>query len=71
MENTTSPLLLVYLTYVFSLLINYMFYTLISLNIISIDGYWVGYFTTIGIQAIICLPLAFIDIFIKRGFSYK
>lgn len=71
MENTTSPIALVYLTYVFSLLINYMFYTLISLNIISIEGYWVGYFTTIGLQAIMCLPIAFIDTLVKKGIDYN
>lgn len=71
MENTTSPIILVYLTYMFSLLVNYMFYTLISLNIISINGYWVGYFITIGFQAIICLPLAFIDTLMKKGIDYN
>ena len=67
MENTNSPILLIFLTYIFALLTNYMFYTLISLNIIVLDGYWVAYFTTIGIQSIICLMLSFVEMFIKRG----
>ena len=44
-----------------------MFYTLIHLNMIILDGFWKGYFITIFIQAIICIGLTYIDNKIKRG----
>ncbi len=67
LNNTKSPYLLVFFNYLFSLIVYYMFYTLIYLNMIILDNFWLGYFITLGIQFIICIPLAFIDKKIKRG----
>ena len=67
MNNTRSPYILIFLTYLFSIIIYYMIYTLIYLDLVIIDGYWLKYFTTIAIEVIICLPVAWIDKNIKRG----
>ena len=66
-ENTKAPTLLLFLTYIFSLIVFYMVYTLIYLNFIITDGYWKGYFISLIIQGVICLVLAFVDKKIKRG----
>lgn len=66
LNNTKMPILLLYLNYLFSLIIYYMFYTLIYLNIITLNSYWPGYFITLGIQMIICLPLAILGKKTKR-----
>lgn len=67
LNNTKSPYILIYLTYLFSLIIYYMFYTLIYLNLIIVDSYWKGYFITLGIQTLLCIPIAYIDKKIARG----
>lgn len=67
-QNTKAPLFLIFLTYMFSLIVFYMFYTLIFLQMIVIEGYWTGYFITLLIQAVISIVLAIIDSkTIKRG----
>ena len=60
-NNTNSSYLLIFLNYLLSLIVYYMVYTLIYLNIILLDTYWIGYFITLGIQFVICLPLAYLD----------
>ena len=67
LNNTRSPYALVYLNYLFSLVIYYMIYTLMYLYQVIQDGYWNKYFITIGIEILICLPIAYIDKQIKRG----
>lgn len=67
LNNTKTPFILVYANYMFSLIVFYMFYTLIHLNMIILDGFWKGYFITVFIQALICIGLTFIDSKIKRG----
>lgn len=67
LNNTKSPIQLIYLNYLFSLVLYYMFYTLIYLNMIILDDFWTTYLATIGIQAIMCIPIAFLDKKIKRG----
>ncbi len=67
LENTNSPFFLIYLEYLFSLIIFYMFYILIYLEMLIVDNFWLGYFTVFGIQIILCLPLSIIDKKIKRG----
>ena len=49
----------------------YMFYTLIYLNMITIDTYWIGYFTTLAIQIVICIPIAILDKRILKGKDHK
>jgi len=67
LNNTRSPYVLILLTYLFSIIIYYMIYTLIYLNLVIQDGYWTKYFITIGIETVICIPLSYIDKKIKRG----
>lgn len=67
LNNTKSPFILILLTYLFSLIVYYMFYTLIYLNMITLDTYWKGYFITLGIQTILCIPISYIDKKIARG----
>ena len=69
LNNTKSPILLVYLNYVFSLVVFYMFYTLIYLNMIILDDFWLKYTITLVIQSVICIPITIIDKRIKRGYS--
>lgn len=67
LNNTRSPYLLVLTNYVFAIIIYYMIYTLIYLNLVIQDGYWIKYFITIGIEILLCIPITFIDKQIKRG----
>lgn len=67
LENTESPFILVFLNYLFSLIVFYMFYTLIYLNMLILDNFWTEYFMILGIQTLICLPLAYLDKKIRRG----
>lgn len=67
LNNTETPQVLVLFNYIFSLVVYYMFYTLIYLNMIMFDTYWMGYFITLSIQVFICLGLSIVDRKIKRG----
>lgn len=67
LNNTETPQVLVLFNYIFSLVVYYMFYTLIYLNMIMFDTYWMGYFITLSIQVFICLGLSIVDRRIKRG----
>ncbi len=67
LNNTKSPYILILLTYLFSIIIYYMIYTLIYLNLVILDGYWLKYFITLGIEVLICIPVAAVDKSIKRG----
>lgn len=66
LNNTESPRILVTLTYLFSLIVYYMVYTLICLNMVF-DNYWTSYFITLGIQLFICIALAIIDKKVQLG----
>lgn len=67
LNNTESPQILVLFNYIFSLVVYYLFYTLIYLNMIIFDTYWIGYFITLCIQLFICIGLTILDKKIKRG----
>ena len=67
LNNTKSPYILLLLNYLFAIIIFYMIYTLIYLDLVIVDGYWLKYFITMGIECMICIPVAFIDKNIKRG----
>ncbi len=67
LNNTRCPGIHIFLTYLFSLIIYYMFYTLIYLNMIILDNFWEGYMLTLAIQVVVCIPLAILDKNIKRG----
>lgn len=66
-NNTEKPYILVLLTYLFSIVLYYLIYTLVSLNIAVADDYWIRYFTTITISFVISIPITYIDLMIKRG----
>ena len=67
LNNTKSPSILVYLNYLFSLVIYYLFYILIYLDLIILDNFWITFLITILIQAIICIPITIFDKKVKRG----
>lgn len=67
LNNTKQPVILIYLNYIFSLIIFYMFYTIFYLEMVMVEGFWTGYFITLAIQIVICIPLAIIDKNIKKG----
>lgn len=67
LNNTNSPFFLIFLNYLFSLIVFYMFYTLIHLNMIILDDFWTGYFMVLDIQTVICFILSIIDSKIKVG----
>lgn len=65
-NHTKYPTWLVYINYLFSLIIYHLFYTLIYLNMIILESYWIEYFMTLGIQALVCVFTVFFDHFIRR-----
>ena len=67
LNNTESPQVLVSITYLFSLVVYYMFYTIIYLNMMMFDTYWVGYILTLIIQFPICIVLSILDNKTSRG----
>jgi len=67
LNNTTSPTILVFLTYLFCIIVFILIYTLVNLNRMTLDYYWTKYFVTIGIDFIICVPITIIDKSIKKG----
>ena len=67
LNNTTSPSILVFITYLFSIIIFIMIYTLVNLDKMVLDEYWTKYFVTIVLDFIICIPVTIIDKNIKRG----
>ena len=67
LDNTKPNYILLFLTYLFALVVNYLFYSLFYISTIAIDNYWVIYFTTLLFQAMLVMLLAFIDMHIKRG----
>lgn len=66
LSNKSNSYILVFLTYMFSVIIYIMVYTLVYLDSLIIDGYWVTYGITLAIEFVICLPLAYFDIEIKK-----
>lgn len=67
LSNTNMPSLLVFLTLVFSVIVNYFIYMLLGFNGLRLDNFWINYFSCLLIQSIICLILTIIDRFIKPG----
>lgn len=66
-HNTKIDLFVIYLNYLFSFVIYYLFYTLIFLDFVLFEDFWITYFFTIIIQAILCIPITIFDSSIKRG----
>ncbi len=67
MNNTKMPPILVYANYLFSIMVFYIFYTLVYITHINLNHYWLGFLITIIIQGIICIGLVYIDTKIRRG----
>ena len=65
--NTTGSFILIFLTYMFAFVVYYLFYTLLYMNLLVFDNYWVSYFSTLIFQGIVCLLLTFSDVNIKKG----
>ena len=65
--NTTGSFILTFLTYMFAFVVYYLFYTLLYMNLLVFDNYWVSYFSTLILQGILCLLLTFFDVHIKKG----
>ena len=66
LSNKSNSYILRYLTYMFSVIVYIMVYTLVYLDSLIMDGYWVTYGITLGIELIICIPLAYLDVKIKK-----
>ncbi len=69
--NTSGSFLLLYLTYLFAFVVNYLFYTLIYMNLLVFDNYWISYFATLILQGLISFLLVFFDVNIKRGIEVE
>ena len=67
LHNTESPWFLIFLNYLFSIIIYYMIYTLVYLNLVIQDGYWMKYLITMGFEFIIAFFTSIFDKKIKRG----
>ena len=65
--NTAGSFILTFLTYMFAFVVYYLFYTLLYMNLLVFDNYWVSYFSTLILQGILCLLLTFFDVHIKKG----
>ena len=65
--NTKPNVILIFSTYLISLIIFYMTYTIIYLNTMTLDNYWQIYLIAMGIDGMISIPLAIIDKNIKFG----
>lgn len=65
--NTTGSFVLIYLTYLFAFVVYYLFYTLIYMNLLVFDNYWISYFSTLILQGLVCFLLTFFDVNIQRG----
>ena len=55
------------MNYLFALVINYLFYSLFYIDTLVVETYWVGYFSTLLLQSIICLVITYLDMQIKKG----
>lgn len=59
--NTNSPYILVLLNYIFGYIVFYMIYTIIHLDMIILDTFWISYFVVLVIQSIMSIGLALLD----------
>ena len=60
-EHSKRNYLLVLLTYFVSIIIYFMFYSLIYLPILLEDGFWMQYFITLLLEFVICIVVAYYD----------
>lgn len=67
--NTNSPYILILLNYIFAYIVYYMIYTVVYLDRIVLDNFWISYFLVLLIQTIMSIVLAIIDKKIPIGMS--
>jgi len=60
-HNTKTSYPVVFLSYVFSLIIFHMVYTLSYLDTTILDGYWIRYLLNISIEVIVCICITILD----------
>lgn len=60
-HNTKASYPVVFLSYVFSLIIFHMVYTLSYLDTTILDGYWIRYLLNISIEIIVCICITVLD----------
>ena len=65
-KNKKDSLINLFIVNLLSLIIFYLFYTLIDLRELTYSTYWMGYGLTIIIQGIICIPFTILDFKIKK-----
>lgn len=65
--NTNSPYLLILLNYIFGYIFFYMIYTVVNLNMIVLDNFWISYFIVLIIQTLISIVLSIVDKKISVG----
>ena len=65
-RNKKDSLINLFIVNLLSLIIFYLFYTLIDLRELTYSTYWLGYGITIIVQGIICIPLTILDYKIKK-----
>ena len=65
-NNRRNSLINMFIVNLLSLIIFYLFYTLINLKDLTHSTYWLGYGLTIVIQGIICIPLTILDYKIRK-----
>ena len=66
LSSKKNSLINLFIVNLLSLIIFYLFYTLINLKEITYSTYWLGYGLTIIIQGIICIPITILDFKIKK-----
>lgn len=71
LANKKTTLINLFIVNLLSLIIFYLFYTLINLKELTYSTYWLGYGLTIVIQGIICIPLTILNFKIKKKDNKK
>lgn len=60
-KNTKKSYPIIFLSYIFSLIIFHMIYTLSYLDTTILDGYWIRYLLNLTIEVLVCIPITIID----------
>lgn len=63
-RNNREPLM-IYLTYIGSVVVYLLFFCLIYLYLVLNDGFWFNFFLLILVEAIICIPITYMDLLLK------
>ena len=71
LNNTTSPYILVLISYLFSLIAFYLVYTIVQADLVIGQNFWNGYFISLGIQLTELTVITMFDKSIKRGIYSK